>query len=138
MLELNQLASNTDLWPFILFLPKDKTRRHKFIKSIIASSVAQNIFSHFSEDGRVLQRDLIENLPHSNKSIIAYLKSLEEFQLSSSGTTTHNGKRVVYHELTKSYNDLLLILNEPPRVSRRHNYVRGLCYGETKQVFKRG
>jgi len=95
------LASNTDLWPFILFLPKDKTRRHKFIKSIIASSVAQNIFSHFNEDGRVLQRDLIENLPHSNKSIIAYLKSLEEFQLSNSGTTIHNGKRVVYHELTK-------------------------------------
>ncbi|MHA1577890.1 MAG: hypothetical protein ACTSU3_11060, partial [Candidatus Thorarchaeota archaeon] len=96
------MVSNSDLWPFILFLPKDIAIRQKFIKSILASRVSQNIFSQFDENGRVLQRDLIENLPHSNKSIIAYLKSLEEFQLSISGTTIHNGKRVVYHELTRN------------------------------------
>ena len=27
---------------------------------------------------------------------------------------------------------------EPPRVYRRHNYVRGLCYGQKNPVFKRG
>ena len=29
-------------------------------------------------------------------------------------------------------------INEPPRVSRRHNCVRGLCYGKQKQICPRG
>ncbi|MHA1638149.1 MAG: carbohydrate kinase family protein, partial [Candidatus Thorarchaeota archaeon] len=57
--------------------------------------------SSFDEEGRALQRDLVENLPHSNKSILAYLRNLEKFGLSRSGTVVHNGKRVVYHKLTK-------------------------------------
>jgi len=49
-----------------------------------------------------LQRDLVEKLPHSNKSILSYLKTLSQFDLITTGSTLHNGKRVVFHELTKN------------------------------------
>jgi sugar/nucleoside kinase (ribokinase family) len=45
---------------------------------------------------------LVENLSHSNKSILAYLKTLSRFDLITTGSTIHHGKRVVYHELTKN------------------------------------
>lgn len=101
MLEFLKLSESANLWPFLLFLPKDIETRQKFIKTILASKVARSVLSSFDDVGRALQRDLVENLPHSNKSILAYLRGLEEFGLSISGTEIHNGKRVVYHELTK-------------------------------------
>ena len=64
--------------------------------------MARSVLSSFDESGRVLQRDLVETLNHSNKSILAYLKTLNGFGLITTGSTVHNGKRVVYHELTKN------------------------------------
>jgi len=98
--------TNTDkigsLWPYLLFLPDDPIRRDDFIKSVLASRLARTVLSSFDDTGRVLQRDLVENLPHSNKSILAYLKTLNSFGLITTGTSIHNGKRVVFHELTKN------------------------------------
>ncbi len=90
------------LWPYLLFLPVEIERRDEFIRSLLASRLARSVLSSFDENGQVLQRDLIENLSHSNKSILAYLKTLSQFGLISTGTTIHNGKRVVCHELTKN------------------------------------
>ncbi|MGY5871191.1 MAG: PfkB family carbohydrate kinase [Candidatus Thorarchaeota archaeon] len=98
--------TNTDkigsLWPYLLFLPDDPSRRDDFIRSVLASRLARAVLSSFDESGRILQRDLVENLPHSNKSILAYLKTLGNFGLITTGTTIHHGKRVVFHELTKN------------------------------------
>jgi len=97
---------NTDkigsLWPYLLFLPDDPDLRDDFIRSVLASRLARTVLSSFDDSGRVLQRDLVEKLPHSNKSILAYLKTLGTFGLITTGTTIHNGKRVVFHELTKN------------------------------------
>ncbi|MFX1559872.1 MAG: carbohydrate kinase family protein [Promethearchaeota archaeon] len=90
------------LWPYLLFLPTDIDKRDEFIRSVLASRLARGVLSSFDETGRVLQRDLIENLPHSNKSILAYIRKLRSFGLVSTGTTVHHGKRVVYHELTRN------------------------------------
>jgi sugar/nucleoside kinase (ribokinase family) len=49
-----------------------------------------------------MQKDLVETLPHSNKSVLSYLSTLRRFGLITTGSTIHNGKRVVYHELTKN------------------------------------
>jgi len=98
--------TNTDkigsLWPYLLFLPDDPDRRDDFIRSVLASRLSRTVLSSFDETGRVLQRDLVENLSHSNKSILAYLKTLSSFGLITTGTTVHHGKRVVFHELTKN------------------------------------
>ena len=98
--------TNTDnigsLWPYLLFLPDDPDRRDDFIRSVLASRLSRTVLSSFDDTGRVLQRDLVENLSHSNKSILAYLKTLSSFGLITTGTTVHHGKRVVFHELTKN------------------------------------
>ncbi|MGY5858758.1 MAG: PfkB family carbohydrate kinase [Candidatus Thorarchaeota archaeon] len=98
--------TNTDkigsLWPYLLFLPGDPSSRDDFIRSVLASRLARTVLSSFDDTGRVLQRDLVENLPHSNKSILAYLKTLSSYGLITTGTSIHNGKRVVVHELTKN------------------------------------
>jgi sugar/nucleoside kinase (ribokinase family) len=93
---------NEYLWPYLLFLPSTRDARDEFIRTVIASRVARSIFSSFSENGHVLQRDLIEHLPHSNKSILSYVKTLQHFGLITTSTTVQSGKRVVIHELTKS------------------------------------
>jgi len=97
---------NTDktepLWPYLLFLPAEQENRDEFIRSVLASRIARGVLSSFDESGRVLQRDLVEKLSHSNKSILAYLKTLSQFDLVTTGSTIHRGKRVVYHELTKT------------------------------------
>jgi len=90
------------LWPYLLFLPSESETRDEFIRTVMASRVTRSVLSSFHEDGRVLQRDLVENLNHSNKSLLSYLKTLNRFGLITTATKVHNGKRVVYHELTKS------------------------------------
>jgi sugar/nucleoside kinase (ribokinase family) len=102
MLEMVETKSHEHLWPYLLFLPIESEARDEFLRTIMASRVTRSVLSSFHEDGRVLQRDLIQNLNHSNKSILSYLKTLNRFGLITTATTIHNGKRVVYHELTKS------------------------------------
>jgi len=90
------------LWPYLLFLPAESEVRDEFVKSVLASRLARNVLSSFGEDGQALQRDLVENLPHSNKSVLSYLKTLRKFGLINTNSTIHKGKRVVIHELTKN------------------------------------
>jgi sugar/nucleoside kinase (ribokinase family) len=100
MLEIPSLNAKNQLWPYLLFLPQDPQARDEFIRVILASRLARNIFLSFDEEGKVYQRDLIHNLPHSNKSILKYLEKLGHFGLITTNTAVRGGKRVVYHELT--------------------------------------
>jgi sugar/nucleoside kinase (ribokinase family) len=102
MLEMENTDKTGRIWPYLLFLPADPDSRDEFIRYVLASRLARSVLSRFDESGRVLQRDLVENLNHSNKSILAYLKTLKKFDLITTGTTVHHGKRVVYHELTRN------------------------------------
>ncbi|MBY8996188.1 MAG: hypothetical protein KGD60_00555, partial [Candidatus Thorarchaeota archaeon] len=99
---MENLDKTGSYWPYLLFLPAEPDSRDEFIRSVLSSRLARGVLSSFDESGRVLQRDLVENLSHSNKSILTYLKTLNRFDLITTGTTIHHGKRVVYHELTKN------------------------------------
>jgi sugar/nucleoside kinase (ribokinase family) len=100
MLEILPVNVIDQLWPYLLFLPQDPATRDEFIRTILASRLARNVFLSFDEEGKAFQRDLIHNLPHSNKSIIKYLERLGNYGLITTNTTVRGGKRVVYHELT--------------------------------------
>jgi len=95
------MIPNDQMWPYVLFLPDDAKRRHEFIRRILASKVAPSVLSRFDEQGRVLQKDLVQDLTHSNRSILAYLKALQEFGLVDTTTLVERGKRVVAHSLTR-------------------------------------
>ncbi|MHA2068522.1 MAG: carbohydrate kinase family protein, partial [Candidatus Thorarchaeota archaeon] len=90
-----------NLWPYVMFLPEDLERKRQFIKTVLSSKVAAGVLGAFDKEGRALQRDLVQRLPHSNKSILAYLNVLKEFGLITTASTVDGGKRIVYHVLTK-------------------------------------
>ncbi|MFW9768143.1 MAG: carbohydrate kinase family protein [Candidatus Thorarchaeota archaeon] len=99
---MTENESKQSLWPYLLFLPSEQEARDEFVRSVLSSRVARSVLSRFGTDGPVLQKDLVEKLPHSNKSILSYLSTLRKFGLITTGSTIRHGKRVVYHELTKS------------------------------------
>jgi len=86
----------------VLFLPDNLERRLSFIRSVLASRIAPSVLGRFDESGKVFQRDLVKELNHSNKSILAFLKTLNDFGLARAHSAVRGGKRVVFHELTKS------------------------------------
>ncbi|MFX0107550.1 MAG: carbohydrate kinase family protein [Candidatus Hodarchaeota archaeon] len=96
------MTETEELWPYVLFLPANYDRRRGFIRTVLASKVAPSVLSGFNKEGKALQRDLVRNLSHSNRSILAYLKTLKEFGLITTSSRIEEGKRVVVHELTKS------------------------------------
>lgn len=68
-----------DLYPYVIFLPKD--RKNRVLRAIFGSSVPVEIINFAIEQGiseKIYQRDLIEKLGRSNKTIIDYLKNLTE------------------------------------------------------------
>ncbi|MGY5875753.1 MAG: PfkB family carbohydrate kinase [Candidatus Thorarchaeota archaeon] len=95
------MGDGVELWPYLLWLPVNRKDRQHFIRSVLASKLAPTVLSSFDKTGTVLQRDLIDDLPHSNKSVLAYLKTLQKYNLIKSGSRVQGGKRIVYHELTK-------------------------------------
>ncbi|MFX1415445.1 MAG: carbohydrate kinase family protein [Promethearchaeota archaeon] len=96
------MSEGEHLWPYVLFLPDNLGGRLSFIRSVLASKIAPGVLGRFDESGRVFQRDLIKQLSHSNKSILAFLKTLNDFGLIRSSSAVRGGKRVVFHELTKN------------------------------------
>lgn len=88
-------------WPYILMMPSEYPERIAFIKDVLASKIAANVLPCFEVSGSVLQKDLIKNLSHSNKSIIQYLEVLRSYGFIETGSKVMDGRRIVYHELTK-------------------------------------
>jgi len=67
------------LYPYVIFLPKD--RKQLVLRAIFGSMVPVDILKFSVKQGtsqKIYQRDLIENLGYSNKTIIEYLKTLTE------------------------------------------------------------
>ncbi|MGY5863947.1 MAG: carbohydrate kinase family protein [Candidatus Thorarchaeota archaeon] len=99
---MTEQESSKPLWPYLLFLPSKQEARDEFVRSVLASRLARSVLSSFDVEGRVLQRDLVKNLPHSNKSVLSYLATLRKYGIITTGSTISRGKRVVFHELTKN------------------------------------
>lgn len=67
------------LYPYVIFLPKGC--KHKVLRAIFGSSVPVDILKFALKQGvyrKIYQKDLIERLSYSNKTIIEHLKDLVE------------------------------------------------------------
>jgi len=67
------------LYPYVIFLPKG--RKQNVLRAIFGSSVPVEILRFSIKQGiskKIYQKDLIENLRYSNKTLIEYLKNLTE------------------------------------------------------------
>lgn len=72
------------LYPYVIFLPKGK--KDNVLRAIFGSAVPVNILRFALKHGvseKFYQKDLIENLNYSNKTIIEHLKSLTELKILS-------------------------------------------------------
>ena len=63
------------VWPYVLPFPLEHEKRN-LIWSILQSKVGMSILTKLKVRARTYQRDLIQETPYSNKSIIEYLKRM--------------------------------------------------------------
>lgn len=67
-------------YPYVVFLPAKQ--KHKVLSAIFGSKAAVDILKFSVSRGiqkKIYQKDLVEKLPYSNKTVIEHLKSLTEF-----------------------------------------------------------
>jgi len=68
---------NQKFHPYVVFLPSK--HKHKTLRAIFGSQTAVDILKFSIRQGvskKIYQKDLVEKLPYSNKTIIEHLKSL--------------------------------------------------------------
>ena len=63
-------------WPYVMPLPMRKENRLRFLLKVFGSDVAVGILELTPLEGKIAQKELIEKLPYSNKTIINHLNSL--------------------------------------------------------------
>ncbi len=89
---------NGRLYPYVVFLPLEHKR--KILGSIFGSRAAVDILLFFLREGssnKIYQRDLVRELPYSNKTVIKNLKSLTSLGvLREQMEKLENRKRTVW------------------------------------------
>ncbi|RLE77287.1 MAG: hypothetical protein DRJ44_02340, partial [Thermoprotei archaeon] len=64
------------LWSYILPLPIESVNQLKVLLSVFSSEISINILKNIKLEGRTYQKDLLERLPYSSKTVILKLKQL--------------------------------------------------------------
>jgi len=113
----------TDLHPYVVFLPSEK--KNKTLSAIFGSKAAVEILRYSLKLGissKLYQKELVDKLTFSNKTIIENLKSLTKLGVltESMEKTTHNG-RVVWvktYQLSDLGKWFALLLAEEKELSK--------------------
>ena len=110
-------------YPYVIFLPTG--RKQKVLRAIFGSKVPVDILRFSIEQGiskKIYQKDLIENLGYSNKTVIDHLKDLTSFGiLEEDMEKTESGGRTVwvkYYTLSDLGWWLALLLTSERALSR--------------------
>jgi hypothetical protein len=86
------------LYPYVVFLPAK--RKQNIFRAIFGSKVPVDILNFSISRGisnKIYQRDLIESLSYSNKTIIGHLKTLTDLGILTEDTEkTKSGDRTVW------------------------------------------
>lgn len=86
------------LYPYVVFLPAK--RKQNIFRAIFGSKVPVDILNFSINRGisnKLYQRDLIESLSYSNKTIIGHLKTLTDLGILTEDTEkTKSGDRTVW------------------------------------------
>lgn len=70
-----------EVWPYILPLPVDRRRQVEFLMTVLGSHVSMDILRYIGSKGVTYQKELISELPYSNKTVISTLKKLVELEV---------------------------------------------------------
>jgi len=81
-----KISMSEKLYPYVIFLPVRKKER--VLRATLGSNVPIDILSFSINQGiskKIYQKDLIENLNYSNKTMIEYLKTLTDLEILREG-----------------------------------------------------
>jgi sugar/nucleoside kinase (ribokinase family)/predicted transcriptional regulator len=73
------------VWPYILPLPVETEKLEEVLRTVFGSKAALEILKRISLDGKTYQKNLMEELPFSNKTVIKNLKKLTAVNVLDQG-----------------------------------------------------
>jgi hypothetical protein len=114
------------VWHYILPFPLE-TEKRRLIWRVLQSKVGKSLLMNMKVEGRTYQRDLINETPYSNKSIIEYLKRMVKADLLEQGmeqvSTAKSKIRIKWYVPTKLGRWFILFLKPteeiPPELVRK-------------------
>jgi hypothetical protein len=110
-----------DLLPYVIFLPSDRDAQLKMLSTVFGSAVNLEILLAFCGKSRVYQKELIETLSYSNKTIISHLKELVSMGVLKEGMEKREGDEknvwLKYFEVEPSKRWLIFLIYDPQSLS---------------------
>jgi len=107
---------DSEVFPYILFLPTDKEKLVSLLNGVFGSEKKITILQQIPAcgDTKVYQKDLIEMLPYSNKTVIKNLKELCDLNiLHEDMEKGEGGAWVKYYLVEDKMTWLVLLFKEP-------------------------
>ncbi|MBU7031597.1 MAG: hypothetical protein HXS53_03625 [Theionarchaea archaeon] len=110
-----------DLLPYVIFLPSDRDAQLQMLSAVFGSDVNLGILTEFCGKSRVYQKQLIETLPYSNKTLISHLKELVTLGVLREGMEKKEGEEknvwLKYFEVEPSKHWLIFLIYDPQFLS---------------------
>ena len=114
---------NQKFHPYVVFLPSKQ--KHKILRAIFGSEAAVEVLKFSISQGisnKIYQKNLMEKLPYSNKTIIEHLKSLTKLGvLEEDMEKTESENRIVWlksYQLTDIGKWFVLLLAEEKELTK--------------------
>lgn len=115
------LPITDDLLPYIIFLPSDRDAQLRMLSAVFGSEVNLDILTAFCGKSKVYQKELIETLPYSNKTVINHLKQLVSLNVLKEGMEKQEGESknvwLKYFEVEPSRRWLIFLIYDPESIS---------------------
>ena len=109
-----------ELWPYIVPLPIGEGQQYEVLLSLFKSKVSIDIMGLVPLEGNAYQKNIIEKLPYSNKTVIERLGSLVAANVLSEGMEKPDKRRVwvKWYKLTNFGRWMKLLLMPPQEIPR--------------------
>jgi len=104
--------------PYIIFLPPRHKDQIFLLTSVFGSKIKLEILSEFCFKEEIYQKELIEKLPYSNKTIITHLKELVKLEILNEKMVKKDGKWLKIFEVNVPMKWLVLLLRNPETIPK--------------------
>jgi hypothetical protein len=102
--------------PYIIFLPSDHSDQITLLTTVFGSEIKLEILREFCSEKKIYQKNLIEKLPYSNKTLIRHLKDLVNLKMLGEEMEKKESTWLKVFTVTDSMRWLVLLLRDPDTV----------------------
>jgi len=132
-----------DVFPYILFLPKDREKLVSMLNGVFGSEAKIEILKMIPAcgDTRIYQKKLIEDLPYSNKTVIKNLRELCDFNILRENMEKQRGEKdvwVKYYLLNEKMTWLVLLFKKPSELNNMESIIKQLTRLYYKSIVQLG